>query len=189
MAVIKRNPYKKDIVIDDTISYKSEFTQYDSISKIYNKARELGVCIQPFDIYAFLKKHKNIEIIYEDMDMDLSGSIKKENDIYIIKINKYQNVQRQRFTLAHEFGHILLHNSRLLNNETITDSILFRDKSLCPEERKVNELAADLLMPKNEFMRLIKDGYNTIEKFSEHFNVSPAAARYRAYKLGIIKEY
>ncbi|MBR6611450.1 MAG: ImmA/IrrE family metallo-endopeptidase, partial [Campylobacter sp.] len=52
-----------------------------------------------------------------------------------------------------------------------------------------NEFAAKLLMPKDDFLNIIKSGKTRLGDIAEHFGVSAAAAKYRAYRLGLIKEY
>lgn len=188
MAVIKTQTTNRNIDSQNAISGTLSLANYSNLQQVCNAAGSLSLERVPFDIQTFLKKHTGVKIEYEEMDMELSGFVEKKNDVFIIGVNKYQNPQRQRFTMAHELAHIVLHYEQG-NEFNYKEKILFRDKSVNIQEREANELAAELLMPRETFVEFIRNGYNTIEKLAEVFNVSPAAARYRAYKLGYLKEY
>jgi Zn-dependent peptidase ImmA (M78 family) len=147
----------------------------------------MGIQILPFDIKKYLI-NSGVEIIYEEMD-NMSGYLKKKEESFLIGINKYQNEARQRFTMAHELAHIVLH-SKGDGKKEFRDIILFRDsEKFDKKEIEANNFAGELLMPKDYFNDAIMNNINTCEKLAEHFNVSPAAARYRAYKLGYIGSY
>jgi Zn-dependent peptidase ImmA (M78 family) len=61
-----------------------------------------------------------------------------------IRINSNVSATRQRFTLAHELGHLLLAIPTVVG-ESIYDSL----KSDSDEERRVNDLASELLLPES----------------------------------------
>jgi len=68
-----------------------------------------------------------------------------------ILLNKSDLDKRQRFTLAHEIGHIVLHDQK--SKEEIVD---YRKDILNPQgtkEREANKFAAELLMPEDEFRK------------------------------------
>lgn len=78
------------------------------------------------------------------------GSIRKQDDGFIIYISPFQSTERRKFTIAHELGHLFLHmgyriNSDLWNKQM--DATYYRagDSLL---EYQANEFAAALLMPK-----------------------------------------
>lgn len=186
MAIIKRPPKQSFANIDLT---SSEIRTYTSAEAIHARAEVLGIRTFPFDIITYLRCH-GVKIEYEEMD-DMSGCVELKGSIIIISINKYQNITRQRFTAAHELAHIIKHFPDIENGEFKNGEVLlFRDnESVGRLEREANELAAEMLMPKNIFDSLLKDGIRNIERLAEKFNVSPAAVRYRAYKLGYIQGY
>lgn len=49
------------------------------------------------------------------LDKELSGMIFIRNDHPIIGVNSLHHPNRQRFTIAHELGHFLLHRKHLEN--------------------------------------------------------------------------
>ena len=186
MVVMRNNPYK---LIEKTTSnfFKNDIFSYTNVEDIYKYAQSLGVVTIPFDIITYLKMH-NISIIYEDME-DISGYIELKDE-WTIGINKYQNETRQRFTAAHELGHLLFDRELIEERGKHNDFILFRENTSTDKiERMANTFAAELLMPADEFNDIIKKGINQIEEIAHYFNVSPAAVRYRAYKLGYLKGY
>ena len=165
---------------------KTEPIRKKSIDDFYLDAKNKG--INPFDIFKYVDSFDDIDISYMDLG-DNSGKIEFKDGIYMITINKYHSDNRQRFTLAHEFGHYILHKN-FLKNSSITDGALFRkDYTNDEKEYEANEFAAKLLMPENKFRQAIEDGCDTINKLAEYFKVSSSAVKYRAYKLGLIRNY
>ena len=187
MAIIRRPPVQLGNQIVNTTS--TDIRAYTTMEDIYARANNLGIRTFPFDIIGYLKAH-NIAIEYEEME-DMSGYVECKKDLIVVGINKYQNTTRQRFTAAHELGHIINDMSAVENGEFKNGEVLlFRDNdSIGIRERLANEFASNLLMPKNLFEDLLKKGVRSIERLAEEFNVSPAAIRYRAYKLGYIQGY
>ena len=125
---------------------------------------------------------KGIGIIYDDsLDSSQSGYLKKINGNWIIGVNKKHHKKRQRFTLAHEFGHFILHK----NEDTMfEDEVLFRDENLTSIEYAANRFAAELLMPQNLFVSSIKKGETSLEDLAEKFEVSTLAVKNRVLTLG-----
>lgn len=62
-----------------------------------------------------------------------------------IKVNKYETPERQRFTIAHEIAHYLLHRDSI--GHGVVDSIMYRSNLTSRKETEANKLAATLVMP------------------------------------------
>jgi len=75
----------------------------------------------------------------------ISGEIREVDGGVIVKINRHDSKERQRFTLAHEIAHFLLHKDDIKNG--IEDTVLFRSSLSNEKEAEANRLAADLVMP------------------------------------------
>ncbi|MEZ8059907.1 ImmA/IrrE family metallo-endopeptidase [Vibrio splendidus] len=75
----------------------------------------------------------------------ISGVIKESNGIVEVKISRHDSSERQRFTLAHEIAHFLLHRDKIGNG--IEDTMLFRSSLSNILEAQANRLAADIVMP------------------------------------------
>lgn len=82
---------------------------------------------------------------------EVSGLLVRDGDTAVIGVNSGQSRVRQRFTIAHEFGHFMLHEGMKEHvdhgyrvNFRNQESSLARDV----EEIEANFFAASLLMPK-----------------------------------------
>ena len=142
-----------------------------------------------FDIFSYVESLPEIELKMVPLGDDISGYIEKVNGKYVIVINNLQSPLRQRFTLAHEFGHYSLHRDNLEGKHQ--DTTLFRDanEDSLGIEYAANDFAAELLIKKKKFESAIKSGTNTPKQLSALFQVTEKAILYRAYKLGIIQSF
>src|SRR5208282_4373426 len=50
-----------------------------------------------------------IDVRYSEGSDDVSGALIRNADAVVIAVNSAQHENRQRFTIAHELGHFLLH--------------------------------------------------------------------------------
>jgi Zn-dependent peptidase ImmA (M78 family) len=127
-----------------------------------------------------------IDVKLSTMKPGQSGKIQREADgRYVIRINRHETRERQRFTLAHEISHFLLHRDeidRLAGG--IVDNVLYRSGASEQKEFEANRLAADLIMP-NEAVFSELEALGTpvsdeiIDKLAEIFRVSKAAMEIR----------
>jgi len=127
---------------------------------------------------------------YEDNNQELSGVLFREGDKKIIGVNSLHAPVRQRFTIAHEIGHLLLHTDDLFVDGTV--QALSRDrKSRQATDRKeidANQFAAALLMPKQFLVDRIQRGrtvnLSKLYELAEEFRVSAEAMTFRLGNLG-----
>ena len=136
------------------------------------------------------------KIIQENMNMAMDAYIKKEGeDSFTIYLNAKKSFLREKFTIAHELGHLFLHmgfliNKQLWNSITIfEDSVYYRkyermSGNYNQEESEANEFAASFLMPRDEFgeqiyLNLSNNKVNIIN-IAHYFGVSTSAALTRA---------
>ena len=117
------------------------------------------------------------------MDMDSNDSIvgKVSHTDKKIYVKQGDIPQRQRFTIAHELGHIKLHNGDKFRTERGLN--VFSDD---PEEVEANRFAAMLLMPENEFRRIWEISEQSIEYVANYFAVSKLSASIRANTLNLL---
>lgn len=182
--------YKKTGKTSSQISEKEEkLVMPTNINAIYNKAKELGIATEPLDIVRVVKEIFEIDLYFNDLDRNTSGFIERTGPAkWAIHVNKWENALRQKFTIAHELAHFILHKN-ILQSGSHYDSILFRDDNTSSIERQASSFASELLMPSDKFGEYINEGCNTIEKLADKFELSTSAVRYRAYKLNYISEY
>ena len=154
----------------------------DKVLKYHFDDKELSFPINPFDII------NRFGVIYQFMEFEKLEGIyfipEDENDIPIIGINFNRNIQRQRYTAAHELCH----------------HIKDQDSKICPIRGQKNEVekyadkfASALLMPKNELRmqanKYAKSGKVDLIgalKISTYFGTSLEATVYAlAYRLNM----
>ena len=115
---------------------------------------------------------------------DIAGKIARAPKGYIITINNRDVRTRQRFTLAHEIAHLVLHKD--LIGDGVEDNVLYRSTKLSDDvERQANRYAADILMPAGVVRRYFKSGQRAISELASIFEVSPEAMRIRLINLGV----
>ncbi|MBU2015925.1 MAG: ImmA/IrrE family metallo-endopeptidase [Alphaproteobacteria bacterium] len=96
---------------------------------------------------------KNLGIVVQHLPLDdeLSGMSFVKDGLSVIVINAGHHPNRQRFTLAHELGHHILHREYLLNNVHVDKVVLHRNNrssdGVDNKEIQANAFAAELLMP------------------------------------------
>lgn len=145
--------------------------------------RHLGVV--PVKLGA-IAKDLGVEVVLSSLPLSISGEISKLNGRYQIKINRHESKQRQRFTLAHELAHFLLHRDVIDGmGGKLTDNVLYRSGAAEHIEYEANRLAAQIVMPENALQDAFKQygGENlsetTVELLAEQFGVSKAAMEIR----------
>lgn len=129
-----------------------------------------------------------LRVISAPLPSGISGEIRPDPETragFSIRVNKNDPARRQRFTVAHEIGHYLLHRDEI--GDGITDDVLYRSSLSDSREAQANRLAADLLMP-DQLIAFWKDKAaslgeeNVVSFLADKFNVSTAAMKIR---LGI----
>lgn len=131
-----------------------------------------------------LAKALGLEVVLAALPLNISGLIKPNDNGngFIIKINRFEPKNRQRFTIAHEIAHFLLHRDRI--HAGVVDSILYRSKLSSRLEAEANRLAADIVMPRTLVDHFTADdNFGTkdqmIERLAEQFQVSKQAMEIR----------
>lgn len=115
----------------------------------------------------------------------ISGEIRPDPDQagnFIIRVNRHDSPRRQRFTVAHEIGHYLLHRDQIGNG--ISDDVLYRSSLSDHREAEANRIAADILMPKHLVNKYIEEAEasgaeDVVAYASEKLEVSEAAMKIR----------
>lgn len=117
------------------------------------------------------------------MQPGISGHITRVRDGYEIAVNAADAPARQRFTLAHEIAHYLLH--RELLDGGIEDDRMYRSRLGGIVERQANRLAAQLLMPANLVRFACQAGATDVGRLARTFGVSEQAMDIRLRELGL----
>lgn len=112
----------------------------------------------------------------------ISGEIRPDGHQFAIKVNRHDGSRRQRFTIAHELAHFLLHRDQI--GKGITDDALYRSSLSDSREAEANRLAADILMPEllvaEELAAARRQGIDDLAGYlADRFDVSEAAMKIR----------
>jgi Zn-dependent peptidase ImmA (M78 family) len=108
---------------------------------------------------------------------------------YRIVVNSRHPVERQRFTVAHEMGHFLLHHedddftTRSEVSHRSDDFFEYLDADDPVQEREANGLAAALLMPPNLFRPAFFELLGDARALATRFGVSEVAVKGRIREL------
>lgn len=114
---------------------------------------------------------------------DISGKIQCEakGGPCTITVNATHPDTRQRFTLAHEIAHYILHRDAI--GDGIVDNGMYRSGKSEKIERQANQYAAEILMPWNLVIKKYRSGKMTAADLAREFEVSPAVAEIRLKEL------
>ena len=136
----------------------------------------VGISEPPVPVVAIVE-FLGATVRYSPFQGELAGMLirDKDNERIVVGVNSLHHGNRQRFTIAHECGHLRLHDG----NRTYIDRsfrINRRDgvSSLAtdPEEIEANRFAAELLMPYDMIMADLIECEPDIEDESELWNLA-----------------
>lgn len=130
------------------------------------------------DIISFIKKEQDLSVYSWAFGADTDGIQITEGEKATIGYNRAQHPHRQRFTVAHEIGHLLLGHT---SNNFILD--LYSKK---PEEIEANQFAAELLMPSEMLKNDFRNGRKNTKDIAKVYNVSEEAVWWRLYDCKLI---
>jgi Zn-dependent peptidase ImmA (M78 family) len=172
---------------------EDELEQIETIAQQERHRLQLG--IEPIADLVTVVEESGLRVVGADLpEHDVDGAVLfvAEHEAAVALINRAKPSLRQRFTLAHEYGHLLLHRDRA----AIWERDIF---SVNPaEERQANAFAAAFLMPKPLIERMYEEyGFSRKRKalpmygwlvMMRRLQVSPHALAWRLYNLDYIDE-
>jgi Zn-dependent peptidase ImmA (M78 family) len=138
-----------------------------------------------------IARQLGVRVQFAPLDNDLSGMAHIRDGIVVVGVNSLHAPNRQRFTLAHELGHVVLHRP-ILEGAVHVDRVLLRDRNSSTgtdqQEIEANAFASELLMPTEilESMlggrQVILDDDEEIATLARKFRVSESAMRFRFFR-------
>lgn len=142
------------------------------------------------DVEGFIQTTFDVDVCLEPMPQGMDGLLvsDSENDVAIIFVNSALTFGRQRFTAAHELGHLIFGDDQLFRPEY--------PRAKDPKETRANAFAAALLMPEQAVHDLAaalqaEAGENPLALAAavvETFGVSLESAGYRLLNLDLISD-
>ena len=136
-----------------------------------------------------IARDEGIKVEYAPLDGELSGLAYIREGITVIGVNSLHASSRQRFTLAHELGHVVLHRPELEKAVHVDKGSLRRDATAAAGvdrlEIDANAFASELLMPQELLAQALAgktvdlEDDEMIRNLAKRFRVSEAALRFR----------
>lgn len=167
------------------------------IQRAVERARQTlaeGQYTLPIDVHQIARDH-NLTVIEQELEEHISGLLVIKDGQGTIAVNKSHHLNRQRFSIAHEIGHYLLHTP---GNGVFIDAtpVFFRD-TISREGRSLDEIAAntfaaELLMPRQALDDILRDepldAFDDValRRVATVFGVSVQALTIRLTRLGLI---
>jgi len=130
------------------------------------------------DIINYIKKDKDLSVYAWEFGEDTDGIQVTKGDKAMIGYNKTQHMHRQRFTVAHEIGHLLLGHTK--------ENFVLDLSSNKPEEIEANQFAAELLMPLKMLKKSFQNGKVDVKRITKIYNVSEEMVWWRLYNCNLI---
>jgi Zn-dependent peptidase ImmA (M78 family) len=144
-----------------------------------------------------IAKSHGVRIFYKSLDDDISGFLYRDLSEAVIGVNTHHAPVRQHFTVAHELGHLLLHEQEQLHVDhgfrvRLRDDV--SSQGVDDAEREANFFAASLLMPgefldrdlDRDWIDLLDDDF--LRDLARQYEVSTQALVNRLKNLGYIQE-
>lgn len=127
-----------------------------------------------------LAKKLGVRVLLSTLPRGISGQIGQEDGVFVIRVNRHEAKHRQRFTLAHEISHYLLHREMIVRSGGWSENVLLRSGQPASVEFEANRLASDLIIPTNLLERELENYSNpvtgeAVEELAKKFGVSTAA--------------
>ena len=135
-----------------------------------------------FSAVDLLESH-NVKVLQIDVDDDafdgLSGYVNDNHELPFVVVRKGNSVERKRFTLLHELGHIVMNFVADLAQDTV--------EHLC------HFFASEMLISTQRFVELIGErrpfiSLKELKAIQEDYGISVEALMYKAKDLGVISE-
>ena len=135
------------------------------------------------------------QLRFSPLDEELSGMIYVKKGTPIIGVNVLHHLNRQRFTIAHECGHLVFHKEQITKEVHVDKAfpMLMRDSisaaGVDRMEIEANRFAAELLMPESVLTEALGnhpfdvDDESVVRALARSFKVSPSAMRFRLGNL------
>jgi Zn-dependent peptidase ImmA (M78 family) len=173
---------------------------HDVEGRVKELLEEAGIRSAPVDPVA-LADRLGVEVRPEIASDDISGGLYRVGGTAVIGVNARHHPNRQRFTIAHELGHLLLHEQdefvdhgyvmegtdlrapRFMRNQISGEAIDVR-------EMEANAFAANLLMPRHFIEKEVRDlplpvRSDEVENLARKFKVSQQAMTFRLQNLQV----
>ena len=138
------------------------------------------------DLATAIERTFGVDVAIGDLGPRFDGLCVNSDEVKLILVAQSGLPWRQRFTMAHELGHLLANDDQGIH---LDDDILAAGRSRDRSEMRAGAFAADLLMPEDALRAaagttgLDRDGFASL---ACSLRVSPGALAYRLLNLRLI---
>lgn len=123
----------------------------------------------PVVIKAVIKSF-GITAVGMDLDIETSGFTREG----IIIFNDKHSINRKRFTLAHELGHIVLDHTSMIGESSQSNEDY--------RESEANAFANSLLMPRKDLYQFMKSKNKNITEIAQRYQISEESVTWTLYR-------
>lgn len=148
----------------------------------------------PVDL-ADLTEQLGLQVVYKELEPDTSGVLVRNDEHAVVGVNASHHPNRQRFTIAHEVGHFVLHGDQpsvFLDEHLVHFRADLTSGVHDPQETEANTFAAALLMPEEWLRRDLAErpidasDEKAVAWLAERYGVSQQALTIRLTTLNLL---
>ncbi|MEY9966142.1 Zn-dependent peptidase ImmA (M78 family)/transcriptional regulator with XRE-family HTH domain [Streptacidiphilus sp. MAP12-16] len=139
------------------------------------------------DLLASWERAFGVDIAITRLPSGVDGLAWQADHFRLILVNRTDRWTRQRFTVAHELGHLLARDAQ----DVLLEAEVAPGRQTEASEIRANSFAANLLLPEDELRAAFNATDRTDDSFSRlvvRYRVSPSALAARLKALGLIDQ-
>lgn len=156
----------------------------DSPEQVISYYNRMGLDLNTsVPIEQIIQSNPELELKYADLGINDAYIKKISENSFEIGVNKNHHPNRQRFSLAHEYAHYLLHRGKI-HSMPEGEQILHRNGERNPVEYQANNFASELLMPDDLVRRAFRASHGNLSQMAQSLRVSKEALKYHLETLG-----
>lgn len=173
-------PRKQKIMSDFSLDQASSAMAIKNPTQLLQLAKASGIETMPLDVISVATKLLGLRLQFKPLEESVSGCLKFIDGRWTVYINSLDHPKRQRFTLAHEIAHFILHRDNVGYN--FVDREFFRSSSSQDKiELEANNFAGAILIPKDELKKLVVEkNIRELDTLSDFFDTSAIAVKVRS---------
>jgi len=136
-------------------------------------------------VVTLAEQRADLPVVVATLPPDVAGALWRDGTGAMAWVNGAQALERQRFTVAHELGHVCCRHAQTTIDTAATISATASD----PREVQANAFAAELLAPRAGVRDTIRGepGLDDLVRLAARFGISTIAALYRCRTLGLVR--
>ncbi|WP_030544135.1 XRE family transcriptional regulator [Streptomyces albus] len=164
----------------------------DALARLASAGIPSVAALETEELIAACEQHFGVDVAITALPRGVDGLTWQTDGFRLVLLRRTDTWTRQRFTLAHELGHILARDAQ----ELLAENSVAPGRQQDPTEVRANVFAAKLLMPEQEVRAAFGEGApeggapltdEVFKKLVVRFRVSPSALAARLHQLGFVE--